>query len=519
MEEAKSACTRAKQAWKKLKADGGNIEKVKELKEIYRAKKNIYESLKKTSSKQIDTSLTNESLSNVTEKKNATDSGVVSKKPKSLGAWFPTATIRKVKPLKDDERCTISLFYHYVRPSAMSKERTDELKLFLENITAELSIGGRIRVALEGLNSTISGTNKSIQEFSTRLTNFGKEMVGIDFKYINNLPPGRAFKDIKVLPVKELVFYGVGEADAPLSAGGVHLEPEDYHAKMKEKDTVIIDVRNSYEAEIGKFVGQEADGGATYIDPKMRKSTDFKTWVEKPETQEKLKGKQVLLYCTGGVRCERASALINSKIGEQLTGVYQLKGGVEKYMQTFPDGGHWKGLNYVFDKREAIGVDSTAGVGGVVGGKKKRKKMSDADVLGRCCTCEIPWDRFIGKKKCYTCGVPVLMCDACMTQKIDKIKGRELEVRCPLCKEENITIPASETEWTDNGEGARHISAAPVAHSVLKWGGGHAREKKMKRSVEKQVTKKRKGANPERLPCRFGDECTRKGCWFSHPSK
>ena len=68
----------------------------------------------------------------------------------------------------------------------------------------------------------------------------------------------------------------------------------------------------------------------------MRKSTDFKFWLDKPATQEKLKGKQVLLYCTGGVRCERASALVNHKIGGDIQGVYQLYGGVEKYMQEFP---------------------------------------------------------------------------------------------------------------------------------------------------------------------------------------
>jgi predicted sulfurtransferase len=69
---------------------------------------------------------------------------------------------------------------------------------------------------------------------------------------------------------------------------------------MEEDNTVIIDVRNSYEADIGKFIGQEGEGGAEYIDPKMRKSTDFKAWLGKEETKEKLKGKQVMMYCTGG---------------------------------------------------------------------------------------------------------------------------------------------------------------------------------------------------------------------------
>lgn len=304
----------------------------------------------------------------------------------------------------------------------------------------------------------------------------------------------------------------------------MHLEAEDYHKKMEESNTVIIDVRNSYEAEIGRFVGQEGKGGAEYIDPKMRKSTDFAQWLDKPETQVKLEGKQVLMYCTGGVRCERASALLKTKIGDKVGGVFQLQGGVEKYFKAFPDGGHWKGLNYVFDKREAFGVDNPAGVGGVVEGKKKKKKKKnkqksdgeDGKVLGKCCTCGTNWERYIGKKKCYTCGVPVLMCVPCMSLKIDKIPGREFEVRCPLCKEENITVPASETELTNNGVGAVNKlteSSKQAAKSVMKWGGGHAAEKKKRRAQESAGS----GSGSGR-PCKFGLDCCRANCWFSHPT-
>jgi predicted sulfurtransferase len=379
-----------------------------------------------------------------------------SEETKSLGAWFPTASLRKVPALATDERAHLALFYHYVRPTKMTQPRTDELKSFLEDITAELGIGGRIRFAQEGLNSTISGSKKAIREFAARLSSagtngFGKEFKETEFKFIDDLPQDRHFVDMKILPVKELVFYGVNESTAPLSKGGVHLDPKDYHAKMQEKGSVIIDVRNSYEAEIGKFIGQEGKGGAEYIDPKMRKSTDFSAWLDKPETKAKLDGKQVLMYCTGGIRCERASALLKTKIGDKVNGVFQLQGGIEKYFKEFPDGGHWKGLNYVFDKREAVSVESgVAGVGGIVEGKKKRKKKNN-DAMGKCCTCDKKWDRYVGKKKCYTCAVPVLMCDSCLTHKIDKIKGRELEVRCTLCKEENITVAWTDTQLTDNG--------------------------------------------------------------------
>jgi len=133
------------------------------------------------------------------------------------------------------------------------------------------------------------------------------------------------------------VFYGVKpDEGAALGEGGVHLDPKDYHKKMAEKDAVIVDVRNHYEADIGKFNKQEKVGGAKYIDPKMRKSTDFKEWLSKEETKKQLAGKQVLMYCTGGVRCERASQIIKSEIGDSVKGVFQLKGGIEKYMMEFP---------------------------------------------------------------------------------------------------------------------------------------------------------------------------------------
>lgn len=279
---------------------------------------------------------------------------------------------------------------------------------------------------------------------------------------------------------------------------------------------MIIDVRNSYEADIGKFIGQEGKGGAEYIGPKMRKSTDFKAWLGKEETKEKLKGKQVMMYCTGGVRCERASALLKTTYGDDhVDGVFQLEGGIEKYMMEFPDGGHWKGKNFVFDKREAFGIKNKEGIGGIVAGRKQKKKKKggedEEEVLSVCCVCKKAWDRYVGKKKCYTCGVPVLMCDKCMSEKVDKTKGRELEVRCPLCVEENITTAANDVDFTDNGvgvktKGVERGKGGKAAKSVLKWGGGVAKKKKKKRALGRKV-------------CKFGKECKREGCWFSHPGR
>ena len=132
-----------------------------------------------------------------------------------------------------------------------------------------------------------------------------------------------------------------------------HLEADKYHEMMKDKDAVIIDVRNYYESAIGHFAPPA--GGAELLDPKMRNSHEFPKWLNMPETQEKLKGKKVMMYCTGGIRCERASALLDQmeKTSKDLStqGIFMVRGGIERYIKTFPEGGHWKGFNYLFDRR------------------------------------------------------------------------------------------------------------------------------------------------------------------------
>src|SRR6056300_493564 len=183
--------------------------------------------------------------------------------------------------------------------------------------------------------------------------------------------------------------------------------------------------------------------------------------------------------------------------------------------------------NFVFDKREAISAGNVNGDGGGVrkdaasSGKatvEEKKKMLEWGA--ECAKCKKPWDRYIGKRKCYTCGVPVLVCDACMSQSSSSKKkkkkkkgditasgaGKEEnndQIRCPLCVAEGVTVPAEDVEWTDNGVRGRLRSSSfsegggedstkkkassdsskqqgeiKAAKSVLKWGGGHAKKKR-----------------------------------------
>ena len=444
---------------------------------------------------------------------------------KPLGKCFPNAVIMKSQqPPIPKTKASLVLFYQYVDP-LWPESVTQQLMAYLCQIAKKRVLGGRIRVAREGVNATLSSRDynnttgaMTLRHFAKDLQSFHPIFAKTDFKFIDDLSGDRHFKDFKVFPVKELVFYGLNAQTAPLSKGGTHLAAQDFHAKLAEKDTVVVDVRNHYEAAIGRFDGQTTksndlaateNGGATYIDPKMRKSTDFATWLEKPETKDQLAGKQVLLYCTGGVRCERASAFLNHSMGDQLSGVYQLQGGIERYLKAYPDGGFWRGKNFVFDKREAFGVDNPDGDGGVVKHKKNSKKIQKEYLPEmQCCVCNKPWDRYVGKKKCSTCGVPVLMCDSCMSsQKKDKLA--DTLIRCPLCVQENVTVRANEVDWTNNGVtpvATASNGEGKAAPSVLKWGGGHAVDKKKRRRLQKKV-------------CRFGASCNRPDCFFLHPKE
>jgi len=216
----------------------------------------------------------------------------------------------------------------------------------------------------------------------------------------------------------------------------------------------------------------------------------------------------------GGIRCERASAYLKGQMGESVQGVYQLKGGVENYIKAFPDGGLWRGKNFVFDKREAVSVDNPDGDGGVI--RKVEKSAKDDGLPSYCCICKIKWDRYVGKKKCFCCGVPVLMCDSCMSKKPDKSPEMQLSVRCPLCVAEDIRVPAKDLAFTANGVKAKvasvkntstdsslHVETGPkAAPSVLKWGGGYS---------------SKKASTPlSQRPCKFGTKCHRPDCLFSH---
>jgi len=273
-------------------------------------------------------------------------------------------------------------------------------------------VTGRLRVGREGFNATLTGPHDSIREFTSFLKTFMPgTFANTDFKYVDNLSAKQLLKGLKVFPVTEIVTYGFDPNDAPLHMGGVHLKPEEFHKALAREDSVVIDVRNFNETVIGKFT--LPGDPSKVLDPMMRRSTEFPDWIDK--NMDKFEGKQVLMYCTAGVRCERASAFMRMKGVEN---VYQLEGGIHRYLEAYEDdGGFWKGKNYTFDKRFSHGA-------------------KNAEVISSCVYCDMPWDRYQAQKKCFRCKMEVLLCRTC--QRTAPAPPASALI-CPLCKPKKHT--------------------------------------------------------------------------------
>lgn len=200
------------------------------------------------------------------------------------------------KGADDGQHGTILLMYQYVEPVWTKKQHKQAIKKIIE-LGESLKITGRGRVAPEGVNCTLSGQPEAIRKFCYGLREWNPVFNETDFKLTDFISKKKLFKSLSIRKTEELVAYGLAGDKAPSleKFSGTHLEADEYHNAMKQKDTVIIDVRNAYESAIGSF--NPPENGAELIDPKMRNSIEFPKWLNDPKTKEKLNGKKVLMYC------------------------------------------------------------------------------------------------------------------------------------------------------------------------------------------------------------------------------
>lgn len=280
--------------------------------------------------------------------------------------------------LADGSCVLVLLFYKYVGIADV-----DGVVEWVAKLAARLGLLGRILLATEGVNGTVSGPAGAVREFISAMSAHAL-FDGIDWKTsAHNPESGLPFPDLLVKQVKEIVSLGARDADP--SKGGHHLTPQEFHAAISASsgasDLVLIDVRSTYEHAIGHFEG------ATL--PNMKEFSAFPSFVDRHA--EEWRGKKVLMYCTGGIRCEKASAYVKSCGVEDVS---QLAGGIHRYLEQFPDGGHFKGKNFVFDRRIAVATHNTT-------------------VVGRCVSCAAPYDELSGSRLCTVCRDLVLVCPAC----------------------------------------------------------------------------------------------------------
>lgn len=228
----------------------------------------------------------------------------------------------------------VAAFYKFANLSDYSQLQAPFLDFCLS-----AKINGTILLASEGINGTVAGSRASIDSLMAFLRSEPR-LHDIEHKesFTNELP----FDRMKVKLKKEIVPLGVSTVD-PNKLVGTYVSPEEWNALISDPEVIIVDTRNDYEVDIGTFKGA--------LDPKTKRFRDFPSFVSKNLDPDK--HKKVAMFCTGGIRCEKASSFM---LQHGFKEVFHLKGGILKYLEKIPaDKSLWDGECFVFDQRIAVG--------------------------------------------------------------------------------------------------------------------------------------------------------------------
>ena len=214
----------------------------------------------------------------------------------------------------------------------------------LQRLGDELALRGTILVAHEGVNGTVVGDTQALQQLSQHLLH----QYGVQSQKWSDLQPDNSgFHRFKVRVKPEIVSFGVDDLD--MSQSGEHVDAQTWNRLLDDPDVIVIDTRNDYEIDIGSFDGA--------LSPHTESFRQFPAWVADnldPEQHTK-----VAMFCTGGIRCEKASAYMLNKGFEN---VYQLDGGILQYLEdTQASESRWNGECFVFDQRVSVNADLEQG--------------------------------------------------------------------------------------------------------------------------------------------------------------
>ena len=209
---------------------------------------------------------------------------------------------------------------------------------FLQELSP-LQLCGTLLIAPEGINGTLAGSELAIQKLLICLNNnIGLSQKDVKFSYSAEKP----FNRFKIRLKREIVTFNQPHVNPNLRVG-TYIEPDQWNTLIEDPDVTVIDTRNKYETLIGTFKNA--------IDPKIDSFTEFSDYVR--ENLDPKKHKKIAMFCTGGIRCEKASSFM---LAEGFESVFHLKGGILKYLEEIPkEQSRWQGDCYVFDRRMAVG--------------------------------------------------------------------------------------------------------------------------------------------------------------------
>ncbi|KAJ7563540.1 hypothetical protein O6H91_03G114500 [Diphasiastrum complanatum] len=379
----------------------------------------------------------------------------------------------------------VLLYYKFV-----SVPDPDQVRQWFQDLCSSLSLLGRVRVSPDGVNVTVGGTMACLRKHINAVEQhplFNE----CDFKLAESSNPINAnaklavecgFDSLSVRLVKELVTLGLHPSltTPSIKSAGKHLLPQEFHQILQsigtalvnglhghkadgsntecEKESlevkesiagnslrldvenvirnpncgvVLLDARNIYETRIGRFTPPT---GVEFMESFSRQYSDLPVWID--QNADQLRNKQILMYCTGGVRCEMASAYIRSK-GEGFEDVFQLSGGIQRYLETYPDGGFFKGKNFVFDYRIAV-------------------PSSSNEVVASCLACGISFDDYSSRTRCCKCRMLILICPSCQAMDTRPTNNLAHSFICELCKKQDKSVAACNLAAEYLGENNRN---------------------------------------------------------------
>ncbi|HWJ72787.1 MAG TPA: rhodanese-related sulfurtransferase [Kaistia sp.] len=233
---------------------------------------------------------------------------------------------------------TVAAFYRFAALPDCAEIRPE-----LEAFCAANAIKGTILLAHEGINGTVAGETAAIEALLALFAEgdlFAGRLDGIDVKLSS--AAAMPFRRLKVKLKREIVTLGVEDID-PATQAGIYVDPADWNSVISDPEVLVIDTRNRFEVAMGSFEGA--------VDPETRKFSQFPNYVSR--ALDPSRHKRVAMFCTGGIRCEKASAYMRA---QGFAEVLHLKGGILRYLEEVPaEESLFRGTCFVFDERIALG--------------------------------------------------------------------------------------------------------------------------------------------------------------------